>query len=163
MNEGFFSDRQPIVFRADAPDTMLAYRHYDRDRLVAGRRMEELLRVAVCYWHTLNWSGADTFGDGTLDRPFLSGDPISGALRKADVAFELLRKLGVRYSTFHERDVAPEGRTIRESNANLDRVVERLQALQERTGIRPLWGTANLFASLPSRNGSGEVSDHSRG
>jgi xylose isomerase len=147
MTEGFFSDRQPIAFRSDAPDALLAYRHYDRERLVAGRRMEDLLRVAVCYWHTLNWSGADTFGEGTLDRPFLNGDPVAGALRKADVAFELLRKLGVRYYTFHDRDVAPEGRTLRESNANLDRVVERLHALQEQTGIRPLWGTANLFGN----------------
>jgi xylose isomerase len=145
MSEPFFSESHSIPFRSDAPDASLAYRYYDKERLIAGRRMEDFLRVAVCYWHTFNWSGADTFGEPTFDRPFLSGDALPAALRKADVAFELFRKLGVRYYTFHDRDVAPEGKTLRESNANLDRVAERLLALQEQTGIRPLWGTANLF------------------
>jgi xylose isomerase len=145
MTEPFFPDTHSIPFRSDAPDASLAYRYYDKERLIAGRRMEDFLRVAVCYWHTFNWSGADTFGEGTLDRPFLGGEPVPAALRKADVAFELFRKLGVRYYTFHDRDVAPEGKTLRESNGHLDRVAERLLALQEQTGIRPLWGTANLF------------------
>jgi xylose isomerase len=147
MSDPFFLNVKPISFSSDAPDSSLVYRYYDKDRSVGGRRMEDFLRVAVCYWHTLNWSGADTFGDGTFDRPFLNGDPMEGAARKADVAFELFSKLGVRYYTFHDRDVAPEGRSIQETNRNLDRVTERLLALQETTGIRPLWGTANLFGN----------------
>jgi xylose isomerase len=145
VSDPFFVEVQPVSFNRDAADGSPAYRYYDKDRLVAGRRMEDVLRIAVCYWHTLAWSGADTFGDATFDRPFSQGDPMSGAARKADVGFELFRKLGVRYYTFHDRDVAPEGRTLRETNGNLDRVVEHLLALQESTGVRPLWGTANLF------------------
>jgi xylose isomerase len=147
MSDEFFDSTPQVPFRADAEPGSLAYRYYDKDRLIAGQRLEDFLRVAVCYWHSFQWSGFDIFGEGTFDRPFLSGDPIAGAERKARVAFEFFRKLGVRYYTFHDRDVAPEGKDLRETHDNLDRVAERLLALQEQTGIRPLWGTANLFSS----------------
>ena len=124
------------------------YRFYDANRKVLGRRMEDQLRFAVCWWHTLVWPGTDPFGGETFMRPWHSagGDPMAQAMQKVDVGFELFRLLGVPYFTFHDRDVAPEAATLRESNANLQRVGERLSTKIEESGVKLLWGTANLFS-----------------
>jgi len=147
-SEPFFPEVEAV--RYEGPDTSsdLAFRHYDPDRVVRGRRMEDHLRFAVCYWHSVCWSGSDIFGDGTFDRPWLAagGDPMAQAERKAEVAFELISKLGVPFFCFHDRDVAPEGATFRESCDRLDRMAERLAAHMEAHGVGLLWGTANLFA-----------------
>jgi xylose isomerase len=144
----FFTDvPEHIPFGGLSSTEPMAYRVYDADRLVLGRRMEEHLRLAVCLWHSFNWPGSDVFGVGTFDRPWLSadGDPMDAARAKLDAAFEFIEKLGVPYFTFHDRDVAPEGRTFAESRAILDAVVAGIETHMERTGARLLWGTANLF------------------
>ncbi len=126
----------------------LAFRVYQPDRLVLGRRMEDWLRVGVCFWHSFAWDGRDMFGLGTLDRPWLAEgvDPIEAARQKMAAAFEFFTKLGVRYYCFHDRDVAPEGKSFAEFTANLDALVDDAEARQAATGVRLLWGTANLFS-----------------
>ncbi len=146
---GFFPDvPQRIPFGGLESSEALSYKVYEPDRLVLGKRMEEHLRIAVCLWHSFNWPGSDVFGVGTFDRPWLApgSDPIEAARAKVDAAFEFLAALGVPFFTFHDRDVAPDGRTFAESRANLDAVSAAIEEHMERTGLRLLWGTANLFA-----------------
>jgi len=147
MSEPFFPEVEPIAYEGPDSTRDLAFRHYDPDRELLGKRMADHLRFAVCYWHSFCWPGSDVFGQGTFDRPWLSeeGDPMARAERKAEVAFEFFAKLGVPFFCFHDRDVAPEGDTFRESCARLDRMADRLAAHMERTGVQLLWGTANLF------------------
>ncbi len=125
----------------------LAYAVYQPDRKVLGKRMEDHLRIAVCLWHSFNWPGSDVFGVGTFDRPWLAAglDAATASQTKIDAAFEFIDKLGVPFFAFHDRDVAPEGRTYAETRANLDSSVDRIEKYMERTGARLLWGTANLF------------------
>jgi xylose isomerase len=143
----YFADVPPIRYQPDSTDP-LAFRAYDKDRLVLGKPMSQHLRFAVCYWHTFVWNGFDPFGyDGTFQRPwFQAGDAMAQARAKADIAFDFFTRLGVPYFTFHDRDVAPEGRTPRESKKNLETVLEYLQGQMARTGVKLLWGTANLFS-----------------
>ena len=124
-----------------------AFRVYQPERLVLGKRMEDQLRVAVCLWHSFNWPGSDVFGTGTFDRPWLHDtDPMAGARAKMDAAFEFLAKLGAPFFCFHDRDVAPEGASYAETRANLDAIADYIAGHMERTGRKLLWGTANLFS-----------------
>jgi len=125
----------------------LAYAVYQPAREVLGKRMEDHLRIAVCLWHSFNWPGSDVFGVGTFDRPWLAAgvDPKTASQTKIDAAFEFIEKLGVPFFAFHDRDVAPEGRTYPETRANLDASVDQIERHMSRTGARLLWGTANLF------------------
>ncbi len=146
---GFFTDvPERIEFGGIDSTDPLAYRIYEPDRLVAGKRMEDHLRVAVCLWHSFNWPGSDVFGVGTFDRPWLApgAEPMEAARAKLDAAFEFVSKLGVPFFTFHDRDVAPEGSTFAETVDRLDTIVDAIEAHMERTGLRLLWGTANLFS-----------------
>jgi xylose isomerase len=137
-----------IGFEGPTSKNMLAFRHYDADALVEGKPMKDHLRFAVSYWHAFRGTGSDPFGPGTMIRPWeTAGDPLAMAVRRVDVAFEFLEKLGVGFYCFHDRDVAPEGSTLAESNKNLDVVVDALEKHQRRTGIKLLWGTANLFSN----------------
>jgi xylose isomerase len=143
----YFQDISPIEFRGPDSDDPLSFRHYDKNRLVLGKRMEDHLRFAVCYWHSFCWTGLDPFGAGTFLRPwFEGGTPMELAMRKAESAFEFFAKLGAPYYCFHDRDVAPEGATPRESHENFLRMVDVLGEHQQRTGMKLLWGTANLFS-----------------
>jgi xylose isomerase len=148
MVEGFFSEvAEPIRFGGLDSTDPLTYKVYQPDRLVLGKRMEEHLRIGACLWHSFNWPGSDVFGSGTFDRPWLQPgvDPMAGARAKLAAAFEFLEKLGVPYYCFHDRDVAPEGRTFAESTANLEAIVAEAERHMARTGLQLLWGTANLF------------------
>jgi xylose isomerase len=144
----FFDRVGRIPYAGPQSDEPLAFKWYDKDRIVLGKRMEDQLRFAVCYWHTFVWNGFDPFGyDGSFDRPWLRmSDPMAAAEAKMDVAFEFLEKLGAPFYCFHDRDVAPEGATLRETVDNLHRLVDRLGEKQQATGVRLLWGTANLFS-----------------
>ena len=147
-SKAFFEGIDTIKYEGPNSDNPLAFRYYDKKKVVAGKTIEEHLRVAVCYWHSFAWPGHDIFGMGTFDRPwFKVSDPLSAAELKLDVAFEFFEKLGAPYFTFHDRDVAPEGATLKESHANLDRIIEKMQAHMQRTKVELLWGTANLFSN----------------
>ncbi|MAE28239.1 MAG: xylose isomerase [Planctomycetes bacterium] len=137
----------PVPFEGPSSDNPLAFRYYDAKRKVRGRTMESQLKFSVAYWHSLRGTGADPFGGPVYDRPWCrGGDPMEDAERTLDAAFELLTKLGVKRYCFHDRDLAPEGATIEESNRNLDHMVQRAAALQRHSGVKLLWGTANLFS-----------------
>ncbi len=149
MSEEFFSEVTGTIAFAGAGDGGdLAYRVYDPDRVVLGKRMEDHLRIAVCYWHSFNWPGNDVFGVGTFDRPWLGqvADPMAAAHQKMDAAFEFFAKLGTPYFCFHDVDIAPEGDSFRESAANLETLVDYAEKKMAETGVRLLWGTANLFS-----------------
>ncbi len=169
VTASFFAEVPEPVAPAGAPvpEGGLGYQVYDPDRMVAGKRMEDHLRMAVCYWHSFAWPGSDVFGAGTFDRPWneVGLDPIEAAFAKQDAAFEFFAKLGVPYYCFHDVDMAPEGDTLAESHANLDRLVERAAGKMEESGVKLLWGTANLFghpryAAGAATNPNPEVFQH---
>jgi xylose isomerase len=148
MADGFFNEvPERIPFGGLGSTDPLTYKVYDPERLVLGKRMEDHLRVAVCLWHSFSWPGSDVFGSGTFDRPWLDArlEPMVAARSRLDAAFEFLTKLGVPFFCFHDRDVAPEGATYRETQALLDSTIELIESHMARTGLRLLWGTANLF------------------
>jgi xylose isomerase len=149
MTQSFFPDVPgPIPFGGLGSDDPLSYKVYQPDRIVLGKRMADHLRIAVCYWHSFNWPGSDVFGVGTFDRPWLDPrlDPMLAARAKLEAAFELFEKLGIPYFCFHDRDIAPAGATFAESTANLHAILDAAEAHMARTGVRLLWGTANLFS-----------------
>ena len=138
----YFSAVSPIVYEGPQSKNPLTFKWYDKNRIVAGKRMEDHLRFAVCYW-----DGRDPFGGDTFERPWHHmSDPMAAAKVKADVAFEFFQKLGAPYYCFHDRDVAPEGNSPRESVANFHAMVDVLARKQQDTGMKLLWGTANLFS-----------------
>ncbi|HET9931967.1 MAG TPA: xylose isomerase [Polyangiaceae bacterium] len=144
----FFPGIERIRYEGPESKNPLAFRYYDPDRIVLGKKMTDHLRVAVCYWHTFAWPGNDIFGAGTFDRPwFKPGNPLELAELKLRTAFEFFEKLGSPFFTFHDRDIAPEGATLRESHDNLDRIIEKAAAEMQRTNVKLLWGTANLFSN----------------
>ncbi len=148
MSDAFFSEVPGrIAFGGLDSTDPLAFKVYEPDRLVLGRRMADHLRIGVCVWHSFAWDGRDMFGVGTLDRPWLdpSAEPMPAARQKMAVAFEFIEKLGMPYYCFHDRDVAPEGASFAEFRDNLDALTDDALGYQERTGATLLWGTANLF------------------
>ena len=156
----YFEHIPPIRYEgADSPNE-LAFKHYDKDRIVLGKRMEDHLRFAACYWHNFVWTGLDPFGGATFERPwFQGGSPMELARAKADAAFEFFQKLGLPYYCFHDRDVAPEGATPRESHENFLRLVDVLGEKQQATGLKLLWGTANLFSHRRFMSGAASNPD----
>ena len=149
MADPFFTDvPEPIRFAGLGSSDPLTYKVYEPDRLVLGKRMADHLRIAVCLWHSFNWPGSDVFGTGTFDRPWLAptGDALGAARTKLAAAFEFVEKLGVPFFTFHDRDVAPEGASLAETQSNLAAMIDEIEGHMGRTGIRLLWGTANLFS-----------------
>ncbi len=139
--------KQPIPYEGAGSDNPLAFRHYDPDEVVDGRTMAAHLRFSIAYWHTFRGAGLDPFGGPTICRPWDAGeDPLDVALRRMDAAFEFFVKIRAPFWCFHDRDIAPEGRGLRDSNRLLDRVVAHAKALQSSTGVKLLWGTANLFS-----------------
>ncbi len=142
---GFFGDLAPILYEGPESDNPLAFRYYEADRLVMGKRMADHLRPAVCYWHHFAWTGVDMFGGPTFERPWF-GDTMALARLKADVAFEMLRLLGVPFFTFHDRDAVPEGASLAEFGGNLREITAYFSRKMEGSGVKLLWGTANLFS-----------------
>ena len=137
-----------IAHEGPGTDHPLAFRHYNPDEVIDGRSMAEHLRFSIAYWHAFRGTGSDPFGPGTINRPWETGrDPLSIAKARMDAAFEFFVKIRAPFYCFHDRDIAPEGRTLRESNRLLDAMVDHAQALQKATGVRLLWGTANLFSN----------------
>ena len=141
-------DKIEYVGRAKGPKENFAFHYYDADKVVAGKKMKDWLRFGVAWWHTFNQELVDPFGTGTAHRPYYKyTDPMDQALAKVDYAFELFQKLGVEYFCFHDRDIAPEGDTLRETNANLDKVVDKIDENMKSTGVKLLWNTSSLFTN----------------
>src|SRR5688572_15792599 len=144
----FFPEIQNIRYEGPQSKNPLAFRWYNPDELVEGKSMRDHFRFSVVYWHTFRGTGSDPFGSATMQRPWEDGtDSVENAIRRARVAMEFIQKLGAPYYAFHDRDIAPEGKTLAESNKNLDAVVKVLKEEQQRTGIKLLWGTANMFSN----------------
>lgn len=131
----------------EGPDSTnpMAFRHYNPDEIIMGKRMEDHLRFSCAWWHSFAWPGGDPFGGQTFDRPWF-GDTIEHAKLKADVAFEMFDLLGVPYFCFHDADIRPEGADFKENTRNLEIIVDYLGEKMEAGGPKLLWGTANLFS-----------------
>ncbi len=142
---GYFSDFAPLAY--DPQGSGPGFRHYDPHQVVMGKRLEDHLRFAVCYWHSFVWEGGDPFGGQTFQRPWFPGDTMELAKLKAEAAFDLFRILGVPYFTFHDHDVRPEGASLTESRKRLEEMADLFEAKMAAGGPKLLWGTANLFSN----------------
>ena len=155
-----FPNVDTIQYEGPDSDNPLAFRWYNPDELVEGKSMKEHLRFSIVYWHTFRGMGSDPFGWGTADRPWEDGtDSVANAQNRARVAFELFEKLQAPYYAFHDRDVAPEGVSLSESHANLDAVADVLEEEQKRSGVKLLWGTANMFSNPRFMHGAATSSN----
>lgn len=155
--QAYFDQLDRVRYEGSKSSNPLAFRHYNPDELVLGKRMEEHLRFAACYWHTFCWNGADMFGVGAFNRPWQQpGEALALAKRKADVAFEFFHKLHVPFYCFHDVDVS-EGASLKEYINNFAQMVDVLASKQEESGVKLLWGTANCFTN--PRYGAGAATN----
>jgi len=136
-----------IQYEGKQSKNPLAFKHYNPDEIVLGRRMEDYLRFAVAYWHTFVGEGSDPFGVGTAVRPWQGSNGLDLAKRRVEASFEFYEKLGVPYFCFHDRDIAPEGDTLRETNQNLDVIVGMMKDYMKTSKVKLLWNTANMFTN----------------
>jgi len=142
-----FQNIKTITYEGSSSKNPLAFKHYNADEVVAGKTMRDHLRFAVVYWHTFRGTGNDPFGAGTMQRPWDDGsNSVKNAQNRVRIAFEFIEKLGAPYYSWHDRDVAPEGKTLAETYKNFDSVTRVLKEEQKRTGIKLLWGTTNAFS-----------------
>lgn len=142
----FFKNIPAITYQGPSATSEFAFRHYNPDEVILGKRMEDHLRFAVAYWHSFAWPGGDPFGGQTFDRPWF-GETMALAKMKADVAFEMFDILGQPFYAFHDADMRPEGATFAESARNLEEMVDYLGQKQESHKAKLLWGTANMFSN----------------
>ncbi|MCE5974111.1 xylose isomerase [Sinirhodobacter sp. WL0062] len=149
----FFKGIPQIRFEGAESDNEFAFRHYNPDEMLAGKRMEDHLRFAVAYWHSFAWPGGDPFGGQTFERPWF-GDSIALAKMKADVAFEMFDILQAPFFCFHDADVRPEGADFAENTRNLEEIVDYIGTKMEGSKTRLLWGTANLFSNRRFMSGA---------
>ncbi|MEM5493113.1 xylose isomerase [Hoeflea sp. AS16] len=154
MSTGFFGDVTKIRYEGPESTNPLAFRHYNADEMLMGKRMEDHLRFAVAYWHSFAWEGGDPFGGRTFERPWFPADSMELAKLKADVAFEMFSALGSPFYCFHDADVRPEGANFAENTKNLEEIVDYFAGKQEATGVKLLWGTANLFSNRRYMSGA---------
>ena len=147
MTKEFFQGIPPIQYEGPESTRALAFRHYDPKEMIDGKTLKEHLRFSVAYWHSFRGTGADMFGSATILRPWeMNGDPMTVAQARLQAAFEFNVKTQAPFWCFHDRDIAPEGADLRETNRRLDLLVAQAKDLQRATGVRLLWGTANLFS-----------------
>lgn len=151
----YFPTVETIAYEGPETDNPLAFRYYDENRVVAGKSMKEHFRFAVAYWHSFCNENSDPFGKGTRSFPWdRSSDPMERAKFRLEAAFEFFQKLGVPFYCFHDRDLAPEGDSVGQSEKQLREMVEMASQMQESTGVRLLWGTADLFSHPRYMNGA---------
>lgn len=144
----YFPEIAKIQYEGPKSRNPLAFRWYNPSEVIEGKTMKEHLRFSIVYWHTMRGTGSDPFGPGTAIRPWDDGsNSVDNALTRVEAAFELFQKLDAPYYAFHDRDVAPEGSSLRETNANLQKIADSLKAHQQSTGVKLLWGTANMFSN----------------
>ena len=151
----YFPGIPKIKYEGADSKNPLAFKHYDADKIVGGKKMKDHFRFAIAYWHSFCGSGADPFGSATHLFPWNdAGSEMQAAENKLDAAFEFFTKLGAQFYCFHDRDMAPEGASPAESDKNLFALVAKAKKLQEQTGVKLLWGTANLFSNPRYMNGA---------
>ncbi|HEY9154967.1 MAG TPA: xylose isomerase, partial [Opitutaceae bacterium] len=147
-SKAHFPGLGPIAYEGPQSNNALSFKYYDPNEVIDGKTLKDHLRFSIAYWHAFRGTGSDPFGPGTIQRPWESGkDPVSVAKIRMDAAFEFFTKIQSPFWCFHDRDIAPEGKTLAESNRNLDALIEHAKGLQKSTGIKLLWGTANLFSN----------------
>ncbi len=143
-----FPKIKTIAYEGPQSVNALSFKHYNPDEVIDGRTMSAHLRFSIAYWHAFRGTGGDPFGPGTIQRPWEKGtNAVAIAKTRMDAAFEFFQKIRAPFYCFHDRDIAPEGRTLAESNRYLDQVVAHAKQLQKATGVKLLWGTANLFSN----------------
>lgn len=144
-----------VPFEGTKSQNPLAFKFYDKNAIILGKPMKEHLKFSLAYWHSMTGAGVDPFGNATMERPWdVSSDLVTKAKTRVKKAFEYMEKLGIEYFCFHDRDIAPEQDTLEETNRVLDEIVDLIEAEMKRTGIRLLWGTANLFSNPRYVNGA---------
>ncbi len=158
----FFPGIGKITFEGVSSKNPLAFKYYDENQVVAGKIMKDHFRFALAYWHTLTGTGGDPFGPGTKEFPWsLNNDPILNAKEKMDAAFEMITKLGIPFYCFHDFDLVDEGTSIGESEKRLQAIVDYAKQKQSDSGVKLLWGTANLFSHKRYMNGASTNPDFS--
>lgn len=156
LNKYFPEVDKPIPFEGKDSTNPLSFKYYNKDQIVGTKTMAEHLRFSVAYWHTFMGTGSDIFGGASFQRPWHSTkDSMSNAKATLEAAFEFFQKIGVDYYCFHDRDIAPEGDSFSQSVSNLETIVGLAKELQNNTGVKLLWGTANLFSSPIYSQGGG--------
>lgn len=154
-SQEYFKGIGQISFEGKESKNPMAYSYFEPDRIIAGKPMKEHLRFAMAYWHTLGATGSDPFGNATMQQKWNTAtDPIQKAKDKMDAGFEFLTKMGIQYYCFHDFDLVQEADTISESENRLKIITEYAKKLQDKTGIKLLWGTANLFSHPRYMNGA---------
>lgn len=155
----YFKNVGKIQYEGSGSNNPLAFKHYNEDEVVLGKTMKEHLRFAVAYWHTLTMNGSDPFGQGNMIRPWETRTGLDLAKDRVEVNFEFLEKLGAPYFAFHDRDIAPEGATLQETNENLDVIVAKIKEGMKSTGVKLLWNTANMFTNPRFVHGAATTSN----
>ena len=149
----FFNGIEKIAYEGKNSTNPLAFKYYNPDEIICGKKMSEHLKFALSWWHTMGGDGTDMFGAGTADKSWGAADPMEIAKAKVDAAFEIMDKLSIEYFCFHDRDIAPEGATLEESNRRLDEITDYMK---EKMGSKKLlWGTANCFNNPRYMHGAG--------
>lgn len=155
MAKEYFANIGKIKFEGAQSKNPLAFRYYDAERVVMGKKMKDWLKFAMAWWHTLCAEGGDQFGGTTKSFPWnASSDAVQAAKDKADAGFEIMQKLGIEYYCFHDIDLVSPGANVAEYEKNLKEVVAYLKQKQQETGIKLLWGTANVFGDKRYMNGA---------
>ena len=148
MKSRHFPGIPVIPYEGPGTDNPLAFRHYNSAEVIDGKTMKEHMRFGIAYWHSFRGTGADPFGPGTIIRPWEKGkSELAVAKTRMDAAFEFFQKIDAPFWCWHDRDIAPEGKSLKQSHKNLDSIVKHAKAYQKETGIKLLWGTANLFSN----------------
>lgn len=152
----YFKNIEKINYEGPQSKNPLSFKYYNPDEIVMGKTMKEQCRFAMSYWHTLTYMGGDPFGVGTMFRPWDNeSDDMERAKARVHVAFEFMEKMQIPFFCFHDRDIAPEGKDLKETNERLDIIVEVIKEEMARTGIKCLWGTTNAFGNPRFVHGAG--------
>ena len=140
----FFPNIPKIKYEGPQSDNPLAFKFYNPDEVIAGKKMKDQLRFSMAWWHTLCANGTDMFGVGTVDKSFCTNDPMDLAKAKVEAGFEIMDKTGIEFFAFHDRDIAPEGENLAETNKNLDVIVDLIEAKMKETGKKLLWDGTHI-------------------
>lgn len=155
MSKKYFAEMPEIKYEGPKSNNPFAYKFYDANKVIDGKTMEEHLKFAMSWWHTLTAEGRDPFGDGTMDRTYGRDEEIERAKARVDSGFEFMSKMGIKYFCFHDVDIAPQGNSFADFKENLKEIVKYIKIKMEETGIKLLWGTANCFSDPRYMHGAG--------